>query len=122
MDLREILKEAYKELFEIRPLSCGGHMSPLFPKVDVIREPGDTLELEGTEKQIEKVVTYNLQPEYNIRNKTRKTPRTQIKKWASRNEYMKHYYATHKEYYKNYYTKNSEKIKKYVKNYLKTTG
>ena len=53
MDLREILKEAYKELFEIRPLSCGGHMSPLFPKVDVIREPGDTLELEGTEKQIE---------------------------------------------------------------------
>lgn len=73
-------------------------------------------------KHIEKVVTYNLQPEYNIRNKTRKTPRTQIKKWASRNEYMKHYYATHKEYYKNYYTKNSEKIKKYVKNYLKTIG
>lgn len=68
-------------------------------------------------KHIEKVVTYNLQPEYNIRNKTRKEPHK--KRWASRNEYMKHYYATHKEYYKNYYTKNSEKIKKYVKNYRK---
>ena len=71
-------------------------------------------------KHIEKVVTYNLQPEYNIRNKTRKE--SHKKRWATRNEYMRHYYATHKEYYKNYYTKNSEKIKKYVKNYLKTTG
>ena len=46
MDLREILKEAYKELFELRPVSCGGHLLPLFPKVDVIREPGETVELE----------------------------------------------------------------------------
>ena len=46
MDLREILKEADKDLFELRPLSCGGHLSPLFPKVDVIREPGETVELE----------------------------------------------------------------------------
>lgn len=43
MDLLGILKEAYKELFEIRPLSCGGHLLPLFPKVDVIREPGETI-------------------------------------------------------------------------------
>ena len=52
MDLREILKEAYKELFEIRPLSCGGHMSPLFPKVDVIREPGETVVIKGEKKNV----------------------------------------------------------------------
>lgn len=75
-------------------------------------------------KHIEKVVTYNLQPEYNIRNKTRKEPHKtpHRKRWATRNEYMRYYYATHKEYYKNYYTKNSEKIKKYVKNYRKKQG
>jgi len=73
-------------------------------------------------KHIEKVVTYNLQPEYNIRNKTRKEPHRRKKRWATKNEYMRHYYATHKEYYKNYYTKNSEKIKKYVKNYCKKQG
>lgn len=76
---------------------------------------------EGEEyKYIEKVVTYNLQPEYNIRNKTRRIPR--IRRWATRNEYMRYYYATHKEYYKNYYTKNAEKIKKYSKNYCKKQG
>lgn len=70
-------------------------------------------------KHIEKVVTYNLQPEYNIRNKTRKEPRIRRKRFVDRNEYMRYYYATHKDYYKNYYTKNKEKIKKYVKNYCK---
>ena len=39
----EILKDFYKEMFEIRSVSCGGHMSPLFPNVVVIREPGETV-------------------------------------------------------------------------------
>ena len=52
MDLREILKEAYKELFELRPLSCGGHLSPLFPKVDVIREPGETVVFKSENNQL----------------------------------------------------------------------
>ena len=74
-------------------------------------------------KHIEKVVTYNLQPEYNIRNKTRKEPRRpRIKKFANRNEYMRYYYAAHKNYYKNYYTEHEEKIKKYSKNYCKKQG
>lgn len=70
-------------------------------------------------KHIEKVVTYNLQPEYNIRNKTRKEPQPRIKRWATRNEYMRHYYATHKEYYKGYYTEHKDKIKEYSRNYYK---
>ena len=73
-------------------------------------------------KHIENVVTYNLQPEYNIRNKTRRTPHSKIKRWATRNEYMRYYYATNKEYYKNYYTKNAEKIKEYSKSYYKKRG
>ena len=52
MDLREILKEAYKELFELRPLSCGGHLSPLFPKVDVVREPGETVVFKSVNNQL----------------------------------------------------------------------
>ena len=68
-------------------------------------------------KHIEKVVTYNLQPDYNIRNRTRKEPCIRRKRWATRNEYMRYYYATHKEYYKNYYTKNAEKIRKYSRDY-----
>lgn len=71
-------------------------------------------------KHIEKVVTYNLQSDYNIRNKTRKEPRR--KRWASRNEYMRYYYATHKDYYKKYYTEHKEKIRKYSKNYCKKQG
>ncbi|MBQ2174296.1 MAG: hypothetical protein II453_04195 [Alphaproteobacteria bacterium] len=51
MDLREILKEAYKELFELRPVSCGGHLLPLFPKVDVIREPGETVVFKSENNQ-----------------------------------------------------------------------
>lgn len=43
-------------------------------------------------KHIEKVVTYNLQPEYNIRNKTRKEKK--VKRFANKNEYMRHYYHT----------------------------
>jgi group I intron endonuclease len=71
-------------------------------------------------KHIEKVVTYNLQPEYNIRNRTHKEPgRPRIRRWATRNEYMKYYNATHKKYFKTYYTKNAEKIKKYSRNYCK---
>lgn len=77
-------------------------------------------------KHIEKVVTYNLQPEYNIRNKTRKEPYTPyIPKWKQLGYkyYHQYYYATHSEYFKkyqkSYYTKNKEKIKKYVKNYCK---
>ena len=49
-------------------------------------------------KHIEKVVTYNLQPEYNIRNKTRKESHKKVKRFADGNEYMRHYYSTHKEY------------------------
>lgn len=49
-------------------------------------------------KHIEKVVTYNLQPPYNIRNKTRKEPHKKVKRFEDRNEYMRHYYSTHKEY------------------------
>ena len=47
-------------------------------------------------KHIEKVVTYNLQPEYNIRNKTRKIPHKRVSKWASKAEYHKYYYHTDK--------------------------
>lgn len=47
-------------------------------------------------KHIEKVVTYNLQPEYNIRNKTRKEPHKRVSKWASKAEYHKYYYHTDK--------------------------
>ena len=43
-------------------------------------------------KHIEKVVTCNLQPEYNIRHKTRKVPH--YKRWASKTEYRRHYYQT----------------------------
>lgn len=68
-------------------------------------------------KHIEKVVTYNLQPEYNIRNKTRRIPH--IRRWTTRNEYMRYYYATHKKYFKSYYTKNAEKIRKYSRDYCK---
>lgn len=71
-------------------------------------------------KHIEKVVTCNLQPEYNIRNKTQTEP--YIKQWATRNEYMRHYYATHKEYYKGYYTEHKDKIKEYSRNYHKKMG
>lgn len=71
-------------------------------------------------KHIEKVVIYNLKPEYNIRGKTRKEPR--IKRWTSKNEYMRHYYATHKEYFKKYYKSNKDKIKEYVRNYHKKMG
>lgn len=71
-------------------------------------------------KHFEKVVTYNLQPDYNIRNRIHKEPRR--KRWASRNEYMRYYYATHKEYFKKYYTKHEEKIRKYSKNYCKKQG
>lgn len=49
-------------------------------------------------KHIEKVVTYNLQPPYNIRNNIRKEPHKKVKRFADRNEYMRHYYSTHKEY------------------------
>lgn len=45
-------------------------------------------------KHIEKVVTYNLQPGYNIRNNTRKEPRKKVKRFADRNEYHRHYYQT----------------------------
>ena len=45
-------------------------------------------------KHIEKVVTYNLQPEYNIRNKTRKVLHNRVSKWASKAEYHKYYYHT----------------------------
>lgn len=60
-------------------------------------------------KHIEKVVTYNLQPDYNIRNKTRKEPHKKVKMFADRNEYMRHYYSTHKEYreYMKKYNKKS---------------
>lgn len=47
-------------------------------------------------KHIEKVVTYNLQPDYNIRNKTRKEPHKRVSKWASKTEYHKYYYHTDK--------------------------
>ena len=70
-------------------------------------------------KHIEKVVTYNLQPEYNIRNKTKHEKKIPKWKQLGYKSYHQYYYATHKEYYKDYYTKNSEKIKKYVKNYRK---
>ena len=49
-------------------------------------------------KYIEKVVTFNLQPAYNIRNKTRKEPHKKVKRFADRNEYRRHYYSTHKEH------------------------
>lgn len=52
MDLLEILKDTYKELFEIRPVSCGGHLSPLFPKMDVIREPGETVVFKSVNNQL----------------------------------------------------------------------
>ena len=70
-------------------------------------------------KHIEKVVTYNLQPEYNIRNKTRKEPHTPKWKQLGYKHYYQYYYATHKEYRKNYYTEHEGKIKNYVKNYCK---
>lgn len=38
--ITEILRDAYKDMFENRPVSWGGHMTPLFPQVDVIRKPG----------------------------------------------------------------------------------
>lgn len=47
-------------------------------------------------KHIEKVVTYNLQPEYNIRNKTRKEPHKKVKRFADKNEYHRYYYSTDK--------------------------
>lgn len=71
-------------------------------------------------KHIEKVVIYNLQPDYNVRLKTKKRP--YIKKWSTRNEYMRYYYATHKGYYKEYYTKHKEKIKEYSKKYRNKQG
>lgn len=40
MKITEILRDAYKDMFENRPVSWGGHMTPLFPQVDVIRKPG----------------------------------------------------------------------------------
>lgn len=43
-------------------------------------------------KRIEKVVTYNLQPEYNIRNKTGKVKK--VKRFASNTEYHRYYYHT----------------------------
>ncbi len=49
-------------------------------------------------KHIEKVVTYNLQPPYNIRNKTRKEPHKKVKRFANKTEYHRYYYSTHKEY------------------------
>ena len=66
-------------------------------------------------KHIEKVVTYNLQPDYNIRNRTRKEPCIRRKRWASRNEYMRHYYATHKEYREYLKEHNKKKHKKLEK-------
>ena len=54
MDLLEILKDAYKEMFELRPVSWGGHLSPLFPKVVVIREPGETVVFKPIKKAEEK--------------------------------------------------------------------
>lgn len=54
MDLLEILKDAYKYMFEIRPVSCGGHLSPLFPKVDVIRQPGETVVFKSVEAERER--------------------------------------------------------------------
>ena len=45
-------------------------------------------------KHIEKVVTYNLQPEYNIRNKTRKEKK--VKMFANKTEYHNYYYQTEK--------------------------
>ena len=47
MTMLEILKDFYKEMFENRPVSWGGHMSPLFPKVVVIRKPGETVVLKS---------------------------------------------------------------------------
>lgn len=70
-------------------------------------------------KHIEKVVTYNLQPEYNIRNKTKHKKKTPKWKQLGYKSYHQYYYATHRGYSKNYYTKNKEKIKKYSKNYRK---
>ena len=45
-------------------------------------------------KHIEKVVTYNLQPAYNIRNKTRKEPHKKVKRFANKTEYHRYYYST----------------------------
>lgn len=55
-------------------------------------------------KHIEKVVTYNLQPEYNIRNKTRKE------------KHVKHF-VTKTEYHRWWYYQNKEKQKRYNLNY-----
>lgn len=71
-------------------------------------------------KNIEKKVTYNLQPLYNIRNKTSKTP--YVKLFNTRGDYLRHYYKTHKEYYKNYYTNHKLKICEYSKKYYEKRG
>ena len=58
MSMLELLKEAYKDLFENRPVSWSGHMSPLFPKgVVVTREPGETLSINATLDNIKEDTT-----------------------------------------------------------------
>lgn len=58
-------------------------------RIYVIYEGGDY-------KHIEKVVTYNLQPPYNIRNKTRKESHKKVKRFANKTEYHSYYYQTEK--------------------------
>lgn len=57
MSMLKMLKDAYKDLFECRPVSCGGHMSPLFPKVVVIRKPGETVSINTTLDNIKEETT-----------------------------------------------------------------
>lgn len=57
MTMLKILKDFYKEMFEIRPVSCGGHMSPLFPKVDVIMKSGETVSINTTLDNIKEDTT-----------------------------------------------------------------
>lgn len=67
---------------------------------------------EGTDyKEMEKKVTLRLQPEYNIRNKTKHEKKTPKWKQLGYKSYHQYYYATHK-----------EQCKSYNKKYLQKTG
>ena len=54
----EILEDFYRFMIENRPVIYGGgHMSPLFPNVVVIREPGETVSINTTLDNIKEDTT-----------------------------------------------------------------
>lgn len=62
-------------------------------------------------KEMERKVTYNIRPEYNIRNKT-KPKSKRVKKFATKTEYHRWYYHTHKKQCYGYVKKYLEKKRK----------